>query len=279
LTNCVCSALANELAISANPLRIAQFSYNLVASVVSASIPLSIRLTKDGRDKEAGREMLALLYDKMYQAKEVYHASITLGMVQGCNGISLMLGYTNPWAIFVRKQCEASPIAVQGMYDLVMSMLVDVPISKCMCVDAAERGTNFVRYAMDNCYYFAPMHLKPTVLGLIENAQSGSSASVRESCIAMVEFAKQGVRNSMQPWFDAQFKSTQAMASSLDYVLSFISDEAGRWVFFSCVCVCRVPKPLIVIRHGDTCATALPCIARRRPSLSSVGHAFCLIAS
>ncbi len=35
--------------------------------------------------------------------------------------------------------------------------------------------------------------------------------------------------------FDAQFKSTQAMASSLDYMLAFILNDAGRWVM-SCVC-------------------------------------------
>ena len=59
-------------------------------------------------------------------------------------------------------------------------------------------------------------------------SRSGSAASVRESCLAMVDFAKEGMTSSMQPWFDAQFKSTQAMASSIDYLLSFISSEAGR---------------------------------------------------
>ena len=90
-------------------------------------------------------------------------------------------------------------------------------------------------YAMDNCYYFAPTHMKPMVLGLIENAASGSAASVRASCMAMVQFAKDGLTNSMQPWFDAQFKSTQALASSLDYLLSFVQgNEAGRCVWFFC---------------------------------------------
>ena len=43
------SAMANELAISANPMRMAQFSYDLVASVVSEIIPLAIRAGKDSR--------------------------------------------------------------------------------------------------------------------------------------------------------------------------------------------------------------------------------------
>jgi hypothetical protein len=229
--------------MSANPLRIAQFSYNLVASVISGIIPLSIRLGKNPDDMDAARSMLAMLNNKMYQARDAYYASITMGMIQGCNGVALMLGYTNPWAIWIRKQCEASPIAVQGVYDMVLSVMVDVPFAKCICVDAASHGSNFERYAMDNCYYFAPTHLKPTLLGLIENAKTGSPASVRESCVAMVEFAKSGLTNSMQPWFDAQFQSTQAMASSIDYILSFISSEAGRSAqkdayAYACVCVC-----------------------------------------
>ena len=85
------------------------------------------------------------------------------------------------------------------------------------------------RYAMDNCYYFAPTHLKPAILGLIENAASGSAASVRQSCIAVVQFAKDGLTSSMQPWFDAQLRSTEALGSSLDYLLSFVQgDKAGR---------------------------------------------------
>lgn len=142
-THTKCRALANELAISANPLRVAQFSYNLVASVISGIIPLSIRLSKNPNDKDAAREMLAMFNNKLYQARDAYYASITLGMVQGCNGVALMLGYTNPWAVLVRKQCESAPIAVQGVYDLVLSLMVDVPFAKCICVDA--RGSNFYR--------------------------------------------------------------------------------------------------------------------------------------
>jgi hypothetical protein len=57
-------------------------------------------------------------------------------LLQGCNGIGLMLGYSNPWALWIRKQCEIAPLAVQGVYDLVLSMMVDVPFAKCICVDS-----------------------------------------------------------------------------------------------------------------------------------------------
>lgn len=130
--------------------------------------------------------------------------------MQGCSGISLMLGYSNPWAIWIRKQCEITPVAIQGVYDLAIAMIVDIPFAKCICVDS--RGSNFQKYMTDNCYFYAPDHLKPLMLGLIENAvQDGN---VEGSCLAMVNYAKASLANSMQPWFDAQFGASQVPLST-----------------------------------------------------------------
>ena len=75
-------ALATELGISANPLRLAQFSFNLVSSIVSSIIPLAIRATKNSKDREAVREIVAMLNNRFYQARDAYYSSITLGMIQ-----------------------------------------------------------------------------------------------------------------------------------------------------------------------------------------------------
>lgn len=76
------SAMANTLAISANPMRLAQFSYNLVASTISDILPLAVKAGKDSRNKEVIREILAVLNNKIYQARDAYYGSITLGMIQ-----------------------------------------------------------------------------------------------------------------------------------------------------------------------------------------------------
>lgn len=83
-------AMANEIAISANPLRMAQFFYDLVMSTVADIIPLAVRATQDSRDREAVREILAVFNNKLYQARDAYYGAITLGMMQvsflvGCN--------------------------------------------------------------------------------------------------------------------------------------------------------------------------------------------------
>ena len=64
-------------------MRVAQWGYNFLTSIISGIIPLSIRLGKNPNDKDAEREMLSMLNNKLYQARDAYYASITLGMVQG----------------------------------------------------------------------------------------------------------------------------------------------------------------------------------------------------
>ena len=76
------SAMANELAISANPMRLAQFSYNLIASTISDILPLAVKAGKDSRNREVVREILAVLNNKLYQARDAYYGSVTLGMIQ-----------------------------------------------------------------------------------------------------------------------------------------------------------------------------------------------------
>lgn len=249
--------IANDVAISMNPLRIAQFSYKLVTASITDIIPLAVRATRNSKDIEAVREILYIFNNQLYESRDAYYSSITLGMLQGCNGLSLILGYTNPWAQLLRKQCEAFPVMMQGLYDLVLSMLVDVPFAKCICVD--ERGNNFVKYAMDNCYYFAPKHMKPVMLSLIENAQV--SKNVEAACSIMVDYAKSGIINSMQPWFSVQFQATDAMASSIDYILSFITSGSGKCMDFATnpYATVLIPEPM---DYFASCAATSVCDAK-----------------
>jgi hypothetical protein len=49
---------------------------------------------------------------------------------------------------------------------------------------------------VDNCYFFAPDHLKPLMLALLENGVRGLGQDA--SCLAMVNYAKAGLSDSMQ---------------------------------------------------------------------------------
>ena len=86
----------------------------------------------------------------------------------------------------------------------------------------------------ENCYFYAPDHLKPLMLGLIENAVQDQN--VEGSCLAMVNYAKASLTDSMQPWFDAQFGASEA--SALLRVFENIRSATAESLF-STVCVWR----------------------------------------
>lgn len=151
-----------------------------------------------------------------------------MGMLQSCAGLSLMIGYTNPWAILLRKQCETSAIALQGVMDLFLALIIDVPFAKCLCVDAAAAGSSFEDYAMNNCFYFAPNHIKPFMLGMIQNAVLDKSKGIEKSCLAVTDFAVESFTNSMKPYFTLQLQATDQISSSVDFLIKGIDKNAGR---------------------------------------------------
>jgi hypothetical protein len=102
--------------VVSNPLRVARFSYGLIASTISDVIPLAIRINRDKNDNTATKELLRILTNKLYESKERYYNGITMSLMQGCSGLSLMLGYSGPWASLLRMQCEASALAIQVIF-------------------------------------------------------------------------------------------------------------------------------------------------------------------
>lgn len=114
-------AMANELAISANPLRMAQFSYDLVSSIVADIIPLAIRATHDSRDREAVREILAVFNNKIYQARDAYYGAITLGMMQA--------GFL--YACFCMPHTFAASVKRNKQYNPVQRIVVDHDLHDC----------------------------------------------------------------------------------------------------------------------------------------------------
>lgn len=76
--------------VSSNPVKLAQFSYGLVAGCVVDIIPLAMRLERNPQDKEATRSLLSLLTNRLYRSKQAYYQSITQGVLQ-------VSPFTNLW--------------------------------------------------------------------------------------------------------------------------------------------------------------------------------------
>jgi hypothetical protein len=73
---------SSSLMVSSNPVRMAQFSYQLVTGCVSDIIPLSIRIQRNNRDTDAVRELVTLFMNRLHQARDAYYQSVTIGVLQ-----------------------------------------------------------------------------------------------------------------------------------------------------------------------------------------------------
>jgi hypothetical protein len=73
---------SSSLMVSSNPVRMAQFSYQLVTGCISDIIPLSIRIQRNNRDTDAVRELVTLFMNRLYQARDAYYQSVTIGVLQ-----------------------------------------------------------------------------------------------------------------------------------------------------------------------------------------------------
>lgn len=139
----------------------------------------------------------------------------------------MMIGYSNPIATVLRKQCEASAYFGEGILNAGMSMLVEVPLVKCLCVDS--RGANFETYAVENCYYFAPENLKPIIFSLVQT--SAAQGDIQFACESFLQYTIDTFTTSMDPWFTSQIESATAIGNSLDYLVGILNKDSGRRVF------------------------------------------------
>jgi hypothetical protein len=211
--------------ITANTLGWARFGYTCVAKMV-VTITQNVLLNQPVGPERAWRIVINTL-DEM---RDVYDGTVVENLRQSCAGISLMLGLTNPWAVFIYQQCIAANTVVSAGLDLFLSIFNLAPFSQCMCSGSA--GKVFGDYAMSNCVPQASTRLRPTLIYMVQSSRfvpSGeglTQASVL--CKKMIDYTKSEIVGSVQPWFDAQYASMNALASSLDYSLSWFDSKAGQ---------------------------------------------------
>jgi hypothetical protein len=73
---------SSSLLVASNPVKMAQFSYQLVTGCISDIIPLAIRIQRNKKDAEAVRELVALFTNRLFQARDGYYQSVTKGVLQ-----------------------------------------------------------------------------------------------------------------------------------------------------------------------------------------------------
>jgi hypothetical protein len=212
--------------LNANTLGWARFGYTCVAKMV-VTITQNVLLNQPVSAGRAWR----IIINTLDEMKDVYDGTVVENLRQSCAGISLMLGLTNPWAVFIYQQCIASNTVVSAGLNLFLSIFNLAPFAQCMC--SGSTGKVFGDYAMMNCVPQASTRLRPTLIYMVQSSKfesemAGEGDTTSGLCTKMLDYTKSEMVGTVQPWFDAQFASMDALASSLDYTLSWFDPKAGQ---------------------------------------------------
>jgi hypothetical protein len=211
--------------LAANTLGWARFGYTCIAKMV-VTITQNVLLNQQVGVERSWR----IIVNTLDEMSDVYDGTVVENLRQSCAGISLMMGLTNPWAVFIYQQCIAANTVVSAGLDLFLSIFNLAPFAQCMCSGTA--GKVFGDYAMSNCVPQASTRLRPTLIYMIQSARfmpSGDGSTPASTlCKKMLAYTKSEIVGSVQPWFDAQFASMNALAASLDYALSWFDSKAGQ---------------------------------------------------
>jgi hypothetical protein len=211
--------------LTANTVGWARFGYTCVAKIV-VTITQNVLLNQPVGADRAWR----IVVNTLDEMRDVYDGTVVENLRQSCAGISLMLGLTNPWAVFIYQQCIASNTVVSAGLDLFLNIFNLAPFAQCMC--SGSSGKVFGDYAMANCVPQASTRLRPTLIYMVQSSRfvpTGEGTTLASTlCKKMLDYTKSEMVGSVQPWFDAQFASMNALAASLDYALSWFDSKAGQ---------------------------------------------------
>lgn len=232
------------------PLSTSKWVYNLVKNLVVNIVKISIGETTTSEMKM--RQIGIAFINEMYNSKQKYHDECVSMQLGTCEGLALIFGYPNPSAEFIRQQCRAIPQLIEGLYDLLLSITVDAYMARIMCVNGV--GSNLYQQIMAVAYEQAPLVMQPMLMSYIQQ-----NTETDFICRSMLQQTQTAMSRSMQPWFETQFRSTEALASLVDHIARMWGDEkAGMCLDFNVNphLVTLIPHPVDYFR---ACANTKLC--------------------
>ena len=244
------------LKVSSNALGWARFGYATVVKIV-VTIAQKVSMNQAVDSSGAWR----IIVNTLDEMLDYYDSYVVDNMRQACAGLSLMLGISNPWAVFVYQQCLAANTVVESGLTVTLSVFNLAPFAQCMC--SGSSGRVFGDYARINCLPQASTTLKPILLEMIQSSGrvSSTTTAAQALCQRMLSYTREQLVGSMQPWFDAQEQSLDALASSVDYALFWIDPKAGNCLNFD-----RDPDVVVLMPYPSdyfqACGTTSICRSR-----------------
>ena len=102
------------------------------------------------------------------EMREQYESDVVDYIRQSCAGVSLMMGLTNPWAVYVYQQCLAANTAVEAGLDVALGIFNLAPFAQSLCMCTSTAGKAFADHAMAYCFPQASTSLRPVLLQMIQ---------------------------------------------------------------------------------------------------------------
>lgn len=98
-----------------SPIRTTNFMYHLTVDLV-------YRIVRASKTGEADADKV--FFNAVYDSKDLLQEQMIRPTLNACSGLSLMAGYTNPWALFIRYQCNAWAQVLGNIMDFLNVFMV-----------------------------------------------------------------------------------------------------------------------------------------------------------
>lgn len=107
------------------------------------AVDMIYRIVRASKKKTGATSADGVFFITMYDFKKNLDEIVTKNMMQSCAGLSLMFGYTNPWAQFARFQCNAASTILGNIVDFLTVFLVRSLLM--LCFPNLLHQTNFLK--------------------------------------------------------------------------------------------------------------------------------------
>jgi hypothetical protein len=105
-------------------MAMANFVYHFTVELIYRIV----RASKSGGNAET------VFWATMYDFKKEMDAIVTKPLLQSCAGLSLIFGYTNPWAQFARFQCNAMSMVLSNVVEFLNVFMVSLHFLSSLCL-------------------------------------------------------------------------------------------------------------------------------------------------
>ena len=147
---------------------------------------------------------------------DIFESVIDRRLRQGCNGIRLMLGYETALGQGVFYNCLAGMDMTQGMMRLASTLFVDVPLYRCLCVQAA--GQDYLPYVYAHCTSLIPSTRKAFWQNTLAAANSAGGGGLPSMCAAYLDGIEEQALNAFDDWARDSQQSATIIASVFDEI-------------------------------------------------------------